>query len=158
MNTGIKRIIVIVLLTFTAGLWGGRCFAQSWRAVQDANGWTWARVSFVNQSTNASHWAVWNCRTAVASSAAAATVDPVLNWDGVVNAGETKTVWVYVMGPVSDSAHIDSADGGISAYLGAQQAVLSGDSEWVITIGADSAVSGALVTGASYGAPAGNVK
>ena len=51
-------------------------FGQSWRAVQGANGWTWARVTFVNQSADTLNWGVSNCRAAVDSTASQATTDP----------------------------------------------------------------------------------
>ncbi len=148
-----RRSLACLAIVCALALGAAPGFAQTWRAAQDANGWTWARVTFVNQSTNASNWAVWNCRATVSSTVKAATTDPVSNWDGVVNPGETRYVWLYVMGAFSDDAHIDSGDGGASRYRGAYTPSLAGDSEWVITLAADSTVTATLAPGATYGAP-----
>ena len=153
MSSQLKRNVALFVTVLALGLGTASAFGQTWRAVQDSGGWTWARVTFVNQSTNTSNWAVWNCRASVSSSATAATTDPVLNWDGVVNAGETRYVWLYVMGAFGDDAHIDSGDGGGSSYRGAFQPSPAGDSEWVITIATDSSVSAVLAPGAAYSAP-----
>lgn len=154
MSSRLRHSVAVMIVVLALGLGGASGSAQTWRAAQDARGWTWARVTFVNQSTNASNWTVWNCRAAVSSSATAATIDPVLNWDGVVNPGETHYVWIYVMGAFSDEAHIDSGDGGASSYRGAYTPSLAGDGEWVITLATDSTVTATLVPGASYEAPA----
>jgi hypothetical protein len=148
-----RHTLVGLVIACALGLSAAPGFAQTWRAVQDTKGWTWARVMFVNQSTNAANWTVWNCRATVSSTAKTATTDPVLNWDGVVNPGETRYVWLYVMGAFSDDAHIDSGDGGASSYRGAYTPSPAGDSEWVITLAADSTVTARLASGASYQAP-----
>jgi hypothetical protein len=131
-------------------------FGQSWRAVQDANGWTWARVTLVNQSGMACNWAVWNCRAAVDSTATAANTDADLNWDGVLNPGETRYVWLYVMyaaDGIPGGAHIASAGGGQSGYSAAYAPSLAGDGEWVITVASDGTVAETIATGATYTAP-----
>jgi hypothetical protein len=153
MSTKSKHSLSVFVFMLALDLCAAPGFAQTWRAMQDAKGWTWARVTFVNESTNVSNWTVWNCRTAVTSTVDRATSHPRLNWDGVVNPEETQIVWVYVMDAFSEDVHIDNADGGPSAYRGAYTPSLTGDSEWVIMITTDSTVRARLVTGAAYEAP-----
>lgn len=126
--------------------------ARTWLGVQDQDGRTWARVKFVNLSASDSHWAIWNCRTAVASAADAAEVNPQMDWDGTVEANSEEVVWVY--GVLFGDVQIANADGGASEFRAAVAPSAEGDAELVITIAEDGAVSLSVEAVEAYGVPA----
>jgi hypothetical protein len=131
---------------------GAGVFAEYWLGVLDAEGRTWARIKFVNQSASPSNWAISNCRAAVSSDEAAASTDAVADWDGVVDAGATEYVWIY--GFLSGDVSVDSADGGASAFNGVASPAGDGASgEWVITIANDGSVTASIDTVVPYGVP-----
>ena len=141
------------LFAGTLGLVAGAvdASAQSWRGVSSVDGITWARVLIVNNSPDVSNWGLWNCRTAVDSSGTTALTDQELNWDGVVNPGETRYVWVYSTAFVD--VNIGSAGGTDTGLQTSDAMVDSGDSDLVITIAADGTMTSSLAAGATYDAP-----
>jgi hypothetical protein len=142
---------LIAALAF--GICAAQSFGQQWRAVTDASGCTWARVKFVNQSDQPSHWTIWNGRAALDSTATTAVTDHESNWDGIVYPGETRYVWIY--GRLAGEVNIANIDGGPSTYYpGAHLPVEGADAELLITIAGDGTVSATLEPGASYTVPA----
>lgn len=136
-----------VMLVMTVGV-----FASGWLSVYDSTGITWARIKFVNESSDASNWAVWNCRTAVYSDAGYAQTDAVADWDGIVNAGEIQYVWVY--GFLDSEVYIANTDGDESSHQAVASLDPNGSSEWVVTIHSDRTVTSTLEPVQPYGAPA----
>jgi len=126
--------------------------AYQWLSVQDADGITWARITFVNHSSEASNWAVWNCRTAVDSDADWAETDALSDWDGIVEAGVIRYVWVY--GYLDGDVYIANTDGDESSHMAAATLDAAGNAEWVVTIAADRTVTSELLPVQPYSAPA----
>jgi len=122
----------------------------SWRGVADGNGYTWARIKFVNLSANDTAWILSNCRAAISSTESAADTDASSDWSGTVPAGAQVYVWVF--GYEGIDATVASAGGTESGYNASAQPDAGGDGEWVITIAADGNVTGAIEP-ASYGLP-----
>jgi hypothetical protein len=117
-------------------------WAATWLGVKDPDGRTWARVKFVNLSSANSTWVISNCRTAKASTLDSADVDAEADWDGVVDAGSGEYVWVY--GVLAGEVSFGNADGGPSAFIGAETPAADGDGEIVFTIAEDGTVSMAI--------------
>lgn len=143
---------MMAMASFFLSLLPSESLGQSWRGVQDADGCTWARVKFVNTSDQPSSWAVWNGRAAVDSTVDTAVTDQEQNWDGVVNPGETRYVWIY--GVLAGDVNIANTDGGPSAlYPGANTPVDGADGELAVTIATDGTVTTSIEAGASYEIP-----
>ncbi len=150
------KIIRQGLTFFSAGLFllavlAPAAHADAWRGAQDANGMTWARITFVNESAEDSTWAVWNCRTAVNSGADWAITDATSDWDGVVPAGTVQHVWVY--GYLDGEVFIGNSDGDESTHQGGALLDPNGSAEWVVTVAPDRTVTSVL-SPAAYGVPA----
>jgi len=125
--------------------------AATWLAVQDSSGVTWARALIINDSEADSNWSLSGCRTAVASDADTAEVDPEFDWDGVVAAGTSQYVWIY--GKEISEVNIANADGDASAYLGSELLDESGDGELVILVSEEGTSSVSVEASESYASP-----
>jgi hypothetical protein len=146
-KSSFAAIAAFVIFGFTVA----PSFGESWRGVRDATGCTWARVKFVNNSSQVSNWIFGQCRVARNSTAASAVTDQSFDGDGAVDPGATRYVWVY--GVLSGDVEIANADGGISAYRGAYTPSNTGDGELVVTVAEDGTVS-AHLEAAAYTIPA----
>lgn len=149
MNRASKLVFVGVLLAVM--MTGGACWAQSWLAVMDGYGCTWARIRIVNLSASDVGWTFNNCRTAIESTADSAVTDALADWDGQVPTGEARYVWVY--GLLSGDIEVSTAGGTDAAFLERFAFDYAGDNELVLTVGADGVVTASLEP-ASYVAPA----
>jgi hypothetical protein len=129
----------------------------------DADGKIWARVRFINDSSLETYWNVWNCRTAVESTAGTAVTDFSGGWDTIVEAGASEYVWVYgdvterdEAGAVINVLNLEvgiASDDGIT-YRATSVPVDGGDGELVITIAPDGSISASIdTTAGSYGPP-----
>lgn len=154
MNKILRNAVALLIVANGISLMTASANAQtSWRSVTDAGGCTWARVQFVNQSAQTTYWVIWNGRAAIDSTDTSAVTDSDYDWDGVVNAGETRYVWVYGFGISGASPNIGSASGTVGGYQGTNTLTDAGDGEWVVTIAADGTVTAAVAPGAVYDAP-----
>jgi hypothetical protein len=121
-----------------------------WRGVVDDGGATWARIKIVNSSAEDTAWTFSNCRTAIAAASDTAETDAELDWEGLVPAGSTATVWVY--GLLSGQINVATADGTVSGFYGLKETDPLGNNEWVIMVDADGAVTDQMDP-ASYDLP-----
>ena len=147
MKTSINKlwIVALAMSTITA-------HAATWQSAQDESGCTWARALIVNDSAADSNWSLSGCRTATSSDADAATIDPLVDWDGIVEAGTSEYVWVYGTG-IGDIS-IANADGDASAYLGSAPLDDIRDGELVIVVSSDGTSSVSVEIASAYAAPA----
>ena len=145
MKKVLSGLVFVLIALFAASVQ-----AATWHGITDENGLTWARLKIVNESASDSSWIVSNCRTAIASDQDAAETDASQDWSGLVAAGATAYVWVY--GDSAGEISVASAGGTESGYNIDVATDAAGDGELVITVDADGAVTGDIVT-SSYDLP-----